>query len=94
MVIHIIAQVQTITILSFVKDIGCKSMGVKLFWFFFHELQLTLFGRIVYLTPTPISKRTNENKMLKQNEDQIAFSDDDSQTNNITRNNMRDMQPQ
>jgi len=32
--------------------------------------------------------------MLKQNEDQIAISDDDSQTNNITRSNMRDMQPQ
>jgi hypothetical protein len=32
--------------------------------------------------------------MLKQNDKQIAFGDDDSQTNNMARSNMRDMQLQ
>lgn len=89
-----IAQVQTTTILSYVKDIVYRPMGVKSFWSFSHELQLTLFGRIVYSTPIPISKRTNENKMLKWNEDQIASNDDASQINNTARSNMRNMQPQ
>ncbi len=48
----------------------------------------------MYLTPTPISKSTNENKMLKQNEDQITSSDDDNQINNMVASNMKDMQPQ
>ncbi len=48
----------------------------------------------VFNTHTHILKCTNENKMLKRNEDQITSSDDDNQTNNMVASNMRNMQPQ
>jgi len=48
--LHIIAYVQLTFILNFVKVYGVyRSMGVKTLLSFFHDPQLTFFGKIEYL---------------------------------------------